>query len=95
MKRGELYEPTGGAFIGWEDESYYLLNCDSALKAVKRLCDEEGTRFTITLRGLMRALAEEDLIDTFGNQNTFPIRIGDKSKRVMWLRKSKSDKICY
>ena len=95
MKRGELYEPTGGAFIGWEDEDYYLLNCDSALKAVKRLCDEEGTRFTITLRGLMRALAEEDLIDTFGNQNTFPIRIGDKSKRVMWLRKSKSDKICY
>ena len=95
MKRGELYEPAGGAFVGWEDEDYYLLNCDSALKAVKRLCDEEGTRFTITLRGLMRALAEEDLIDTFGNQNTFPIRIGDKSKRVMWLRKSKSDKICY
>ena len=91
MKRGEKFEPTGGAFVGWEDEDYYLLNCDSALKAVKRLCDEEGTRFTITLRGLMRALAEEDLIDTFGNENTAPIKIGGKSKRVMWLRKSKAD----
>lgn len=91
MPRTGQYEPSGGAFVGWEDENYYYLNCDSALKAVKKLCDEEGTRFTITLRGLLKSLAEEGLIELTNGNNTRQIKVGSKSKRVMCLIKEKSN----
>jgi hypothetical protein len=91
MKRGEQYEPTGGAFVGWEDDDFYYLNCDSALKAVRRLCDEEGTQFSITLRGLLRSLAEDGLIEMKNDNYTRQIKINGKNKRVMCLVKKKSD----
>ena len=91
MKRFEQYEPTGGSFVGWEDDDYYYLNCDLSLKAVKRICDDEGTRFTITLRGLLRSLAEEGLIELTNGNNTRQIKVNGKSKRVMCLIKKKSD----
>ena len=79
--------------IGYEDDDYYYLNKTAAHRAVKKLCDEQGESFTITEKGLLKALAEEKLIDTAEGQNTKSVRIGGKTKRVVCLIKSKSDPI--
>lgn len=89
------FEPnvTPNNLIGYEDDDYYYLNKTAAHRAVKKLCDEQGESFTITEKGLLKALAEEKLIDTAEGQNTKSVRIGGKTKRVVCLIKSKSDPI--
>lgn len=79
--------------IGYEDEEFYYLNKESAHKAVKSLCEEQGESFTVSEKGLMKALAEEKLISTDGNQNTKSVRCGGKSKRVVCLYKDKANEI--
>ena len=89
------FEPnvTPNNLIGYEDDDYYYLNKTAAHRAVKKLCDEQGESFTITEKGLLKALAEEKLINTADGQNTKSVRIGGKTKRVVCLIKSKSDPI--
>ncbi len=89
------YEPNviPNNLIGYEDENYYYLNKTAAHRAVKKLCDEQGESFTITEKGLLKALAEEKLIDVADGQNTKSVRIGGKTKRVVCLIKSKADAI--
>ncbi len=87
LSRQSPFAPAGGSFIGWEDDEKLYLNSDSAVRAVKKLCDEEGVRFTITPRSLLKALAEEGLIETNGGRSTSVIYLNGKTKRVITLSK--------
>ena len=93
MKRNEKYEPTGAGFVGWEDEKYYYLNCDSAVTAVRRLCEDSGESFTITPKALLKQLAEEGLIEMSDNRATRLIRINGKPKRLVCLIKERAERI--
>ena len=93
LKKNEAnsYQPKD--FIGYEDDDYYYLNCDSAHRAVRKLCEEQGEQFSVSSRGLLKSLAEENLIDTGSGQNTKSIRIGNTTKRVACLRKDAARRI--
>ena len=83
-------EITPPNFIGYEDDTFFYLNSDMAHKTVKRLCEEQGEVFSISQRGLLKALAEEGLIEKSEGQNTKSVRFGSKTKRVLCLYKSKA-----
>ena len=93
LDRNSEHSFTPNNFIGYEDADYYYLNKSAAHRAVKKFCDEQGESFSITERGLLKALAQEKLIDTADGQNTKSVRIGDKTKRVVCLIKSKANLI--
>ncbi len=76
--------------IGYEDDEFYYLYGDIAFQAVRRLCNEQGEVFAITLKGLLKQLAEEGLIEGTAKQNTKSVRFDGKSKRVVCLRKDKA-----
>ena len=76
-------------FIGYEDDTFYYLFNDAAHRAVRKLCDEQGELFTISSRGLPKALAEEGLLDTAEGENTRSVRFRSGTKRVICLYKEK------
>lgn len=86
-------EITPPNFIGYEDDHFFYLNSDMAHRTVKRLCEEQGEAFSISQRGLLKALAEEGLIEKSEGQNTKSVRFGNKTKRVLCLYKSKAQMI--
>ena len=77
--------------VGYEDDTYYYLHTDLVHRAVRRLCEEQGESFSISARELLRALAEEQLLSPGSGQNTKPVRIGQKTMRLMCLRKDQLD----
>ena len=79
--------------IGYEDDEWYCLHADVAQREVKKLCEEQGELFTCTKQSLLRALAEEGLIETADGQNTKPVRVGTSTKRLMCLDKKKAKAI--
>ena len=74
-------------YVGYEDDSYFYLNSDTAQRAVRKLCEDQGEQFSVTTKGLLKALAEEGLIETGKGQNTKPVRVGTELKRLVWLKK--------
>lgn len=61
-----------------------------AHKVVKKLCEEQGELFPVTKKSLLKHLAEDGFIETESNgENTKVLRIGNESKRLMWLKKEK------
>ena len=81
-------------YIGYEDETYYYLMLDASHKAVKRLCGEQDEGFAISAKSLVKALADEGLIEPGDNgTNTRTMRFGGRLKRVMLLRKEKANKL--
>ena len=79
--------------IGFEDGDWFYLYSDAIHRAVRKLCEEQGETFPISSRTLLKALAEEGLIDTASGQNTKSIRLGGKSRRVICLSKEKAQRI--
>ena len=79
--------------IGYEDDEWYCLHADVAQREVKKLCEEQGELFTCTKQSLLRALAEEGLIETADGQKTKPVRVGTSTKRLMCLDKKKAKAI--
>lgn len=80
--------------IGYEDENFFYLLGETAHAKVRELCDDQGEVFTIKYKALLKALAEEGLIDPGAKQNTKPVRIGTGSNvRAVWLFKEKAEKI--
>ena len=90
LNRFGEYDFIPSSFIGYEDDNCFYLISDIAHKAVKKLCEDQGEVFSITPRGLLKALAEEGLIEKSDGQNTKSVRFGDKTKRVVCLIKSKA-----
>lgn len=76
-------------FIGYEDENYYFLYKDPAHRLVKKFCEDQGESFSIPILSLTKALAEEGFSEKDGTKNTKKLDLGDKSPRMIWLRKSK------
>ena len=64
------YKPVN--FIGYEDEKYYCLNADMAHKAVVQLCKDQGEFFTLKKNRLIKALADEGLLDSDKDKNRSP-----------------------
>ncbi len=81
------------SFVGYEDEDYLYLNKDIAHKLVKKLCEEQGESFSISARGLLSALVEEGIAEPGRDQNTKPLRVGEKNIRLMWVKKSAARRI--
>lgn len=88
LNKNQPHDYTPQNCIGYEDEFFFYLHADIAHKAVRKLCDEQGEAFTITAKSLLKALAEERLIETASGQNTKSVRIGGRSKRVVCLNKA-------
>ena len=61
-----------------------------AHKAVKKLCEEQGESFSVSEQGLLKALAEEKLIQPGEKQNTKSVRFGNRTQRVVCLYKNKA-----
>ena len=90
LNRNMIHDFVPNHCVGYEDEAWFYLHTDIAHRMVRKLCDEQGENFTITAKGLLKALAEEGLIKTSSGQNTVSIRIAGKSRRVMCLDKHKA-----
>ena len=79
--------------IGYEDDEWYCLHADQAHREVKKLCEEQGELFPCSKQSLLRVMAEEGLIETADGQNTRPVRVGTKTKRLLCLNKKKAQEI--
>ncbi len=79
--------------LGYEDDEYLYLLPELAFKVVRRFCEEQGESFAGTQKSLLKAMAEEGLILPGTNQNTKPLRLGTRQKRVIFLRKDKAEAI--
>lgn len=75
--------------IGYEDERCIYLFSEVAHKTVREWCERQGESFTVSCKGLLKALAAEGYLDTAQNQNTKTVRLGGKPKRVACLLKEK------
>lgn len=93
LNKNQPHDYTPQNCIGYEDEFCFYLHADIAHKAVRKLCDEQGEAFTITAKSLLKALAEERLIETASGQNTKSVRIGGRSKRIVCLNKALAQQI--
>lgn len=76
-------------FVGYEDDSYYYLITDIAHSSVKKLCDEQGEHFSISVSMLLKRLGEDGFIRTDGSKHTKLIKINGRPKRLMWLCKER------
>jgi len=80
-------------FIGYEDVDFYYLQKDAAHRAVRKLCEEQGESFTISVSALLKNLAEEKLIVCDGSKNTKKLNLGTSSPRLIHLRKETAQRI--
>ena len=82
-----------GTCIGYQDEGFLYLYNEVAHKVVRKFCEEQGENFSCSSKSLLKAMAEEGLIQPGAMQNTRPLRIGDKQKRVVYLYREKAERI--
>ena len=81
-------------FIGYEDEDYYCLNSDMALKAVVQLCKDQGESFTLNKKSLIKALAEDGLLDSDKGKNVKSVNVyGRGSIKLLCIDKEKANQI--
>lgn len=83
----------GNNFIGYEDDMYYYLIPDMAHKAVKKLCDEQDELFAVSKKTLLKHLSDDGYIEVSNNSKTKELRLGDKVKRFIWLKKDKFNSV--
>ncbi len=79
--------------LGYEDEEYYYLFFELTHKAVKQLCADQDENFSVSVKALGKALADEGFINTDTGDNTRTLRFGSKTKRVLLLRKDSVEKV--
>ena len=81
-------------FIGYEDEKYYCLNADMAHRAVVQLCRDQGESFTLNKKSLIKALADEGLLDSDKDKNVKSVNVyGKGSIKLLCIDKEKADQI--
>ena len=86
------YKPLN--FIGYEDEKYLCLNADMAHKAVVQLCRVQGENFTISKKSLIKALAEEGLLDSDKGKNVKSVTISGRGNvKLLCIIKERADEI--
>ena len=93
LNRNDAGELGFGICIGYQDEEFLYLYNEVAHKLVRKFCEEQGENFSVSSKSLLKAMAEEGLIQPGATQNTRPLRIGDKQKRVVYLYREKAERI--
>lgn len=82
-----------GTCLGYQDNTFLYLHSELCHKVVRKFCEEQGENFSCTHKSLLKALAEEGLILPGTNQNTRPVRVGSKQKRLLHLYREKAERI--
>ena len=93
LDRTDVNELGCGTCLGYQDEEYLYLYSEVAHKLVRKFCEDQGESFSCSSRSLLKALAEEGLIEPGAQQNTRPLRMGIKQKRVIFLYREKAERI--
>lgn len=89
--RNDVFFP--GTCIGYRDEHRFYLYAEVIHRTVRKFCEDQGESFPITSRGLLKALAEEGLIETAQGQNTKSVSLEGKNRRVVCLDYKKAASI--
>ena len=76
-----------GICVGYCDNAYMYFFADQVHRLVRKLCDDQGEHFSISSKALLKALAEEGLIETDNGQNTKSMHLDGKSRRVVVMDK--------
>ena len=82
-----------GTCLGYQDDTFLYLHSELCHKVVRKFCEEQGENFSCTHKSLLKAMAEEGLILPGTRQNTRPLRVGEKQKRVIFLYREKAERI--
>ena len=93
LDRHDVNELGFGTCIGYQDAEFFYLYNEVAHKLVRKFCEDQGENFSCTSKSLLKAMAEEGLIQPGASQNTRPLRVGDKQKRVVYLYREKAEHI--
>ena len=93
LDRHNVNELGFGTCIGYQDAEFLYLYNEVAHKLVRKFCEDQGENFSCTSKSLLKAMAEEGLIQPGAAQNTRPLRIGEKQKRVVYLYREKAERI--
>ena len=93
LDRNDTNELGFGTCLGYQDAEFLYLYNEVAHKLVRKFCEDQGESFSCSPRGLLKALAEEGLIQPGVQQNTRPLRVGGKQKRVIFLFREKAERI--
>ena len=93
LNRNDAGELGFGTCIGYQDDEFLYLYNEVAHKLVRKFCEDQGENFSCSSKSLLKAMAEEGLIQPGATQNTRPLRIGDKQKRVVYLYREKAERI--
>ena len=93
LERNDTNELGFGTCLGYQDAEFLYLYNEVAHKMVRKFCEDQGENFSCSPRRLMKALAEEGLIEPGTTQNTRPLRVGNKQKRVIFLYRAKAERI--
>ena len=79
--------------VGREDDTYWYLYAEVAHKAVREWCERQGEAFSISSKSLLKALAEEGILEPSQGQNIKAVRLGGKPKRVACIWKEQVRKL--
>ena len=82
-----------GTCLGYQDDTFLYLHSELCHKVVRKFCEKQGENFSCTHKSLLKAMAEEGLILPGKEQNTRPLRVGNKQKRVIFLYREKAERI--
>jgi hypothetical protein len=93
LDRTDVNELGCGTCLGYQDGEYLYLYNEVAHKLVRNFCEAQGESFSCSSRSLLKALAEEGLIEPGAQQNTRPLRVGTRQKRVIFLFREKAERI--
>ena len=93
LDRNDINQLSCGTCLGYQDAEYLYLYSEVAHKLVRNFCEALGESFSCSSRSLLKALAEEGLIEPGAQQNTRPLRVGTKQKRVIFLYREKAERI--
>ena len=91
--RNAVNELGFGACIGYQDAEFLYLQSEQAYRLVRKFCEDQGENFSCSHKSLLKALAEEGLIQPGAKQNTRPLRVGNSQKRVIFLYREKAERI--
>lgn len=93
LDRNDGNELSFGTCIGYRDKDFLYLYSELAHKLVRKFCEDQGENFSCSQKSLLKALAEEGLIEPGAKQHTRPLRVGNSQKRVIFLYKEKAEHI--
>ncbi len=93
LDRNDRNELSFGTCIGYQDAEFLYLYSELAHKLVRKFCEDQGENFSCSQKSLLKALAEEGLIEPGAKQHTRPLRVGNSQKRVIFLYREKAEHI--